>query len=204
VPSIARPGWAHYRSDVAKIVPLPQAVSEFVHDGDTVALEGFTHLIPFAAGHEIIRQHRRELTLVRMTPDLIYDQLIGAGCASRLVFSWGGNRGVGSLHRMRDALATGWPVPLEIEEHSHAGMANRYVAGASGLPFAVLAAWPGLRSSLPNASARKSSAPRARIRSPPDSPGRLPGTCTCREPRWRVPVLLLSSRRHCRRRRNPL
>ncbi|OZM82461.1 CoA transferase subunit A [Pseudonocardia sp. MH-G8] len=128
---------------MAKIVPLPQAVSELVHDGDTVALEGFTHLIPFAAGHEIIRQRRRDLTLVRMTPDLVYDQLIGAGCASRLVFSWGGNPGVGSLHRMRDALATGWPVPLEIEEHSHAGMANRYVAGASGLPFAVLRGYSG-------------------------------------------------------------
>jgi glutaconate CoA-transferase, subunit A len=142
-PSIARPGQAHYRSGVAKIVPLPQAVSELVHDGDTVALEGFTHLIPFAAGHEIIRQRRRDLTLVRMTPDLIYDQLIGAGCASRLVFSWGGNPGVGSLHRMRDALATGWPGSLEIEEHSHAGMANRYVAGASGLPFAVLRGYSG-------------------------------------------------------------
>ncbi len=128
---------------MAKIVSLPQAVSELVHDGDTVALEGFTHLIPFAAGHEIIRQRRRDLTLVRMTPDLVYDQMIGAGCASRLVFSWGGNPGVGSLHRMRDALATGWPAPLQIEEHSHAGMANRYVAGASGLPFAVLRGYVG-------------------------------------------------------------
>jgi glutaconate CoA-transferase subunit A len=142
-PSIAGSRRAHYRSGVAKIVPLPQAVSELVHDGDTVALEGFTHLIPFAAGHEIIRQRRRGLTLVRMTPDLIYDQMIGAGCASKLVFSWGGNPGVGSLHRMRDALATGWPVPLAIEEHSHAGMANRYVAGASGLPFAVLRGYIG-------------------------------------------------------------
>jgi glutaconate CoA-transferase, subunit A len=128
---------------VAKIVPLSQAVSELVHDGDTVALEGFTHLIPFAAGHEIIRQGRRDLTLVRMTPDLVYDQLIGAGCAAKLVFSWGGNPGVGSLHRMRDALASGWPRPLEIEEHSHAGMANRYVAGASGLPFAILRGYTG-------------------------------------------------------------
>jgi glutaconate CoA-transferase subunit A len=127
----------------AKIRDLPQAVSDLVHDGDVVALEGFTHLIPFAAGHEIIRQGRRDLTLVRMTPDLVYDQLIGAGCARRLVFSWGGNPGVGSLHRMRDALSTGWPVPLEIEEHSHAGMANRYVAGASGLPFAVLRGYAG-------------------------------------------------------------
>ncbi|OLT17640.1 3-oxoadipate--succinyl-CoA transferase subunit A [Pseudonocardia sp. CNS-139] len=126
-----------------KIVSLPQAVSDLVRDGDTVALEGFTHLIPFAAGHEIIRQRRRDLTLVRMTPDLVYDQMIGAGCARKLVFSWGGNPGVGSLHRMRDAIATGWPVPLELEEHSHAGMANRYVAGASGLPFAVLRGYAG-------------------------------------------------------------
>src|ERR671914_127764 len=131
------------RSDRAQWVPLSDAVADLVRDGDSVALEGFTHLIPFAAGHEIIRQRRRDLTLVRMTPDLIYDQLIGAGCASRLVFSWGGNPGVGSLHRMRDALAAGWPAPLEIEEHSHAGMANRYVAGASGLPFAVLRGYAG-------------------------------------------------------------
>ncbi|SHK81420.1 glutaconate CoA-transferase subunit A [Pseudonocardia thermophila] len=129
--------------DVATIMSLPEAVAELVHDGDAVALEGFTHLIPFAAGHEIIRQERRDLTLVRMTPDLVYDQMIGAGCAAKLVFSWGGNPGVGSLHRMRDALANGWPRPLEIEEHSHAGMANRYVAGASGLPFAVLRGYLG-------------------------------------------------------------
>jgi glutaconate CoA-transferase subunit A len=126
-----------------KLVTLPEAVSALVRDGDTVACEGFTHLIPFAAAHEIIRQGRRGLTLVRMTPDLVYDQLIGAGCASKLVFSWGGNPGVGSLHRLRDALAHGWPVSLEIEEHSHAGMANRYVAGASGLPFAVLRGYAG-------------------------------------------------------------
>lgn len=137
---------------MAKIVPLRQAVSEFVHDGDVVALEGFTHLIPFAAGHEIIRQGRRDLTLVRMTPDLVYDQMIGAGCAAKLVFSWGGNPGVGSLHRMRDALSTGWPVPLVIEEHSHAGMANRYVAGASGLPFAVLRGYAGTDLPLHTAS----------------------------------------------------
>jgi glutaconate CoA-transferase subunit A len=128
---------------MAEIVPLAQAVSELVHDGDTVALEGFTHLIPFAAGHEIIRQRRRRLTLVRMTPDVIYDQLIGMGAAARLVFSWGGNPGVGSLHRFRDAVENGWPAPLELEEHSHAGMANRYVAGASGLPFAVLRGYVG-------------------------------------------------------------
>ncbi len=128
---------------MAEIVPLAEAVASAVHDGDTVAMEGFTHLIPFAAGHEVIRQRRRELTLVRMTPDVIYDQLIGAGCARKLIFSWGGNPGVGSLHRFRDAVEHGWPRPLEIEEHSHAGMANRYVAGASGLPFAVLRGYAG-------------------------------------------------------------
>jgi len=122
---------------------LEEAVAELVHDGDTIALEGFTHLIPVAAGHEVIRQCRRELTLVRMTPDIVYDQLIGAGCARKLVFSWGGNPGVGSLHRFRDAIEHAWPRDLEIEEHSHAGMANRYQAGASGLPFAVLRGYLG-------------------------------------------------------------
>jgi glutaconate CoA-transferase subunit A len=128
---------------VAEVTTLREAVAALVHDGDAVALEGFTHLIPFAAGHEVVRQGRRDLTLVRMTPDLIYDQLIGMGCASRLVFSWGGNPGVGSLHRFRDAVEHGWPGPLALEEHSHAGMANRYVAGASGLPFAVLRGYTG-------------------------------------------------------------
>ena len=127
----------------AAVVPLAAAVAELIHDGDTVALEGFTHLIPFAAGHEVIRQGRRRLTLVRMTPDIVYDQLIGMGCAERLIFSWGGNPGVGSLHRFRDAVENGWPAPLELEEHSHAGMANRYAAGASGLPFAVLRGYAG-------------------------------------------------------------
>jgi glutaconate CoA-transferase subunit A len=128
---------------LAELVSLAEAVERAIHDGDTVAMEGFTHLIPFAAGHEVIRQRRRDLTLIRMTPDLIYDQLIGAGCARKLIFSWGGNPGVGSLHRFRDAVEHGWPVPLELEEHSHAGMANRYVAGASGLPFAVLRGYNG-------------------------------------------------------------
>jgi glutaconate CoA-transferase subunit A len=120
------------------VVELREAVAELVHDGDTVALEGFTHLIPFAAGHELIRQERRDLTLVRMTPDLVYDQLIGMGCARKLVFSWGGNPGVGSLHRLRDAVERGWPQPLELEEHSHAGMAAAYAAGAANLPFGML------------------------------------------------------------------
>lgn len=128
---------------VAELVTLREAVASLVRDGATMALEGFTHLIPFAAGHEVIRQGRRGLTLIRMTPDLIYDQMIGMGCASRLVFSWGGNPGVGSLHRFRDAIQAGWPAPLEIEEHSHADMAARYQAGASGLPFAVTRGYVG-------------------------------------------------------------
>ena len=128
---------------MAELTTLADAVATLVRDGDTVALEGFTHLIPVAAGQEIIRQRRRDLTLVRMTPDIVYDQMIGAGCAKELVFSWGGNPGVGSLHRFRDAAAHGWPVPLKLEEHSHAGMANRYAAGASGLPFAVLRGYTG-------------------------------------------------------------
>ena len=128
---------------MAQIVPLAAAVADLIHDGDTVALEGFTHLIPFAAGHEIIRQRRTDLTLVRMTPDVIFDQLIGMGCVERMIFSWGGNPGVGSLHRFRDAGEKGWPHPLEIEERSHADLANAYVAGAANLPFAVLRGYVG-------------------------------------------------------------
>jgi len=122
---------------------LSDAVAQYVRDGDTIALEGFTHLIPFAAGHEVIRQGRRDLTLIRMTPDLIYDQLIGMGCARKLIFSWGGNPGVGSLHRLRDAVEHDWPRPLELEEHSHAAMASAYAAGASGLPCALLRGYVG-------------------------------------------------------------
>jgi glutaconate CoA-transferase subunit A len=128
---------------VAEILPLSEAVRALVHDGDVVALEGFTHLIPHAVGHEIVRQERRDLTLVRMTPDVVYDQLVGMGCARKLVFSWGGNPGVGSLHRFRDAVENGWPAPLELEEHSHAGMAAAYAAGASHLPFGVLRGYGG-------------------------------------------------------------
>ncbi len=128
---------------MAKIMPLADAVATFVKDGDAIAMEGFTHLIPHAAGHEIIRQRRSDLTLIRMTPDLIYDQLIGAGAARKLVFSWGGNPGVGSLHRFRDAVENGWPRALELEERAHADMASSYAAGASGLPFAVLRAYAG-------------------------------------------------------------
>jgi glutaconate CoA-transferase subunit A len=128
---------------MVEVVPLADAVAELVHDGDVVALEGFTHLIPHAAGHEIVRQGRRDLTLVRLTPDLIYDQMIGMGCARKLVFSWGGNPGVGSLHRLRDAVEHGWPHPLELEEHSHAGMAAAYAAGAANLPFGILRGYRG-------------------------------------------------------------
>jgi glutaconate CoA-transferase subunit A len=124
-------------------MPLADAIALNERDGDSAALEGFTHLIPFAAGHEIIRQGRVELTLVRMTPDILYDQMIGMGRAARLVFSYAGNPGVGSLHRFRDAVEHGWPRPLEVDEHSHAGMANAYAAGASRLPFAVLRGYAG-------------------------------------------------------------
>ena len=128
---------------MADIVTLADAVRELVRDGDTVALEGFTHLIPNAAGHELIRQGLRDLPLVRMTPDVVYDQMIGMGSARKLVFSWGGNPGVGSLHRFRDAVEHGWPSPLELEEHSHAGMAAAYAAGAANLPFGLLRGYEG-------------------------------------------------------------
>ena len=128
---------------MATFVSLAEAVEANVKDGDKVAMEGFTHLIPFAAGHEVIRQQRKHLTLVRMTPDLIYDQLIGMGAADKLMFSWVGNPGVGSLHRFRDAYEKGWPRPIEIEEHSHAAMANAYEAGAAGLPFATFRGYRG-------------------------------------------------------------
>jgi glutaconate CoA-transferase subunit A len=135
-----------------RFASLEDAIASTVRDGQTVALEGFTHLIPFAAGHEIIRQSRRDLTLVRMTPDLVYDQMIGMGCASRIVFSWGGNPGVGSLRRFRDAVEHGWPRRLEVEEHSHAAMASAWEAGAAGLPFAVLRGYRG--TSLPEVNPR--------------------------------------------------
>ena len=129
---------------MSQVLSLAEAVEATVRDGDSVAMEGFTHLIPHAAGHEVIRQRRRHLNLIRMTPDIIYDQLIGMGCADKLMFSWGGNPGVGSLHRMRDAVESGWPHPLEIEEHSHAAMANAYEAGAAGLPCAIFRGYIGV------------------------------------------------------------
>jgi glutaconate CoA-transferase subunit A len=121
-----------------RLLSLREAIATYVKDGASVALEGFTHLIPFAAGHEIIRQQRRGLHLIRMTPDLVYDQLIGMGCAAQLTFSWGGNPGVGSLHRLRDAVERGWPQPLALAEFTHAEMAVAYQAGASGLPCGVM------------------------------------------------------------------
>jgi glutaconate CoA-transferase subunit A len=118
-----------------KVTSLSEAVAELVRDGDTVAIEGFTHLICFAAGHEIIRQRKRDLTLCRLTPDVIYDQMIGAGVARKLVFSWLGNPGVGGLHAVRRRIEAADPAPLEVEEYSHFGMVGRYTAGAMNLPF---------------------------------------------------------------------
>ncbi len=128
---------------MAKFQSLKDAVAENLHDGDVAAFEGFTHLIPFAAAHEAIRQGFRDLTLIRMTPDLIYDQMVGMGMARRLVFSYVGNPGAGLLLRVRDAIEKGWPNAVEIEEHSHAGMANAYEAGAAGLPCAVFRGYKG-------------------------------------------------------------
>ena len=144
---------------MTEFLTLREAVARFVNDGDTVVLEGFTHLIPYAAGHEIVRQGKKDLTLVRMTPDLIYDQLIGMGCGRKLVFSWGGNPGVGSLHRLRDAVENGWPHRLEIEEHSHAAMANAYEAGAAGMPFAVFRGYLGTDYPRHNPNIRKVTCP---------------------------------------------
>ena len=129
---------------MAKFVSLQEGIEEVLRDGDSISMEGFTHLIPHAAGHEAIRQGRKRLTLIRMTPDLIYDQMIGTGCAEKLIFSWGGNPGVGSLHRLRDAIENGWPHRLALEEHSHAAMANAYEAGAANLPFAVFRGYKGV------------------------------------------------------------
>jgi len=128
---------------LAELVALAEGVGDLVRDGDAVAMEGFTHLIPFAAGHEMLRQGRQDLELIRMTPDILYDQLVGMGAARKLAFSYAGNPGVGSLHRLRDAVEHGWPRPIDLEEHSHAGMANRYAAGASGMPCALMRGYIG-------------------------------------------------------------
>jgi glutaconate CoA-transferase, subunit A len=135
-----------------KVASMRDAIGELVRDGDTVAIEGFTHLICFAAGHEIIRQGRRDLTLCRLTPDVIYDQMIGAGAASKLVFSWLGNPGVGSLHAVRRSVERGEPHPIEVEEYSHFGMVSRYTAGAARLPFFPLRSYD--QSDLPGANPR--------------------------------------------------
>ena len=128
---------------MTEFLELAEAVRKYVNPGNTLAAEGFTHLIPHAAGLEIIRQDIRHLTLVRMTPDIIYDQLIGMGCADKLVFSWGGNPGVGSLYRLRDAYEHGVPHAMELEEHGHAALANAYAAGAAGMPFAIFKGYRG-------------------------------------------------------------
>src|SRR2546429_9564559 len=120
---------------MSRFLPLAAAVESTIRDGDTVAMEGFTHLIPFAAGHEVVRQRRRHLTLIRMTPDLIYDQLIGMGCAGKLVFSWVGNPGAGSPHRFRDAYENGWPGAIASEGPSAAAMAHACEEGAAGPPL---------------------------------------------------------------------
>ena len=134
----------------SKVATMLDAVAEIVRDGDTVAIEGFTHLISFSAGHEIIRQRRRELTLARMTPDVIYDQMIGAGVARKLIFSWLGNPGVGGLHAIRRRIEDADPAPLEVEEYSHFGMVGRYTAGAMNLPFFPLRSY--FESDLPKAN----------------------------------------------------
>ncbi|MGH2663879.1 MAG: CoA transferase subunit A [Actinomycetota bacterium] len=139
-------------SDPSKVTSMRDAIRDLVHDGDTVAIEGFTHLICFAAGHEIIRQGRRDLTLCRLTPDVIYDQMVAAGVAGRLVFSWLGNPGVGSLHAVRRRVEGKENPPLELEEYSHFGMVCRYVAGASRLPFFPLRSYD--QSDLPKANPR--------------------------------------------------
>jgi glutaconate CoA-transferase, subunit A len=128
---------------MAKLQSLKEAITENLRDGDTVAFEGFTHLIPHAAAHEVIRQGIKDLTLIRMTPDIIYDQLIGMGLVKKVIFSYAGNPGVGLLRRMRDAIENSWPRAIETIEHSHAAMANAYEAGAAGLPCAVFRGYRG-------------------------------------------------------------
>jgi glutaconate CoA-transferase subunit A len=144
---------------MAAFLSLHDAIAANLRDGDSLAMEGFTHLIPFAAAHEVIRQGQGHLRLIRMTPDLIYDQLIGMRAADHLTFSWGGNPGVGSLHRLRDAVENGWPGPLAIEEHSHAAMANAYDAGAANLPFAVFRGYKGVDLAAVNPNIRSVTCP---------------------------------------------
>ena len=144
---------------MATFQSLEAAIADNLRDGDKVAFEGFTHLIPHAAAHEAIRQGRKDLTLIRMTPDIVYDQMIGMGCAKKLIFSFAGNPGVGLLRRLRDAVENGWPAPIEIEEHSHAGMANGYEAGAAGLPSAVFRGYIGAELKRVNANIKSITCP---------------------------------------------
>src|SRR5213593_2514350 len=143
---LKRPPTALERAGVgimSKVMTMTEAIARFVRDGDLVVLEGFTHLIPFAAGHEIIRQRRKDLTLARLTPDLIYDQMIAAGCVRKMIFSWAGNPGVGPLHAFRRAVEQKRPQPLEVEEYTHFGMVLRFMAGAYNLPFLPTRNYPG-------------------------------------------------------------
>ncbi|MGH6946177.1 MAG: CoA transferase subunit A [Kiloniellales bacterium] len=144
---------------MAEFLSLKEAVARNLRDGNRVAFEGFTHLIPHAAAHEAIRQGRKDLTLIRMTPDLVYDQMIGMGCAKKLIFSFAGNPGVGLLRRVRDAVENDWPQPLEIEEHSHAAMANAYEAGAAGLPCAIFRGYIGAELKRVNPSIKSVTCP---------------------------------------------
>jgi glutaconate CoA-transferase subunit A len=128
---------------MAEFLSLPEAVRRHLHPGDTVAFEGFTHLIPHAAAHEAIRQGIGDLTLLRMTPDIVYDQMIGMGLAKKVIFSYAGNPGVGLLRRMRDAIENGYPRAIDTVEHSHSAMAQAYEAGASGLPCAIFRGYKG-------------------------------------------------------------
>ncbi len=128
---------------MSKLLSMKEAIARFVQDGDVVAAEGFTHLIPFAAGHEMIRQKKKDLVLCLLTPDLIYDQMVAAGLARKLIFGWIGNPGVGSLHAIRRAVENGEPRPVEIEEYSHFGLLSRIQAAASGLPFMPLRNYRG-------------------------------------------------------------
>ena len=187
---------------MSEFLSLHDAVAGLVRPGDTVALEGFTHLIPFAAGHEVIRQGIGELTLIRMTPDLLYDQMIGCGLAKRLVFSWGGNPGVGSLHRLRDAVERGWPRPIELEEHSHAAMAHAYAAGAANMPAAFFRGYVG--SDLARGEPERAVHRRARSPASGSPPSRRTGptsrSCTRRRPTVRATCCSRASSA-CRRKR---
>ena len=144
---------------MAEFLTLKDAVAANLSDGDMAAFEGFTHLIPHAAAHEVIRQGRKDLTIVRMTPDLVYDQLIGMGLVRKLIFSYAGNPGVGLLRRLRDAVENDWPQPIEIEEHSHAALANAYEAGAAGLPMAVFRGYKGAGLKAVNPNIREVTCP---------------------------------------------